>query len=80
MQTYHPDKHVEYLSEEKSRRHRRENTSGLKLTQKEFEDTLVDLIVEGMLPVSFVKLPAFNRYTQSNFFSRFYSFFEINFS
>lgn len=53
------------------RSHRRKrNGTNLPISQKEYEDVLIDFIIDGMLPLSIVSLDAFKRYTHSKFFSK----------
>lgn len=59
----------EYIENKKnmkpSKRKRRKiaNTADLPLSQTAFEQLLVELIIDGMLPISIVSLEAFKRYT-----------------
>lgn len=58
-----------YKTEEAAKKNIRKAISvGLKISQQRYEDALVDLIADGMLPLSFVTLPAFKAYTNRKFF------------
>ncbi|XP_055307622.1 uncharacterized protein LOC129571796, partial [Sitodiplosis mosellana] len=64
-QTRHTAEHLEYLNKknEKKLPKRKVHCSKLPLSQSQYEDALLNLIVQGMLPTSIVSLDAFKRYT-----------------
>lgn len=48
-------------------KHRSQKNVGLKLNQEQYDAALINLIIEGMLPLSFVSLDAFRKYTHCKF-------------
>lgn len=58
----------EYVTKKKRQSHtrkRRKNTN-LPLSQADFEQLVVDSIIDGMWPISIVSLDAFKQYTNGN--------------
>lgn len=68
-QRYHVEEAKAYKEEYGTKRIRRkDHTDGLKISQERFEAVLINLIVDGMLPLSFVALRAFIQYTHGNIY------------
>lgn len=72
MQKYHAEIYANYLQEKKANlkptyRRRKCRAGNLPLTQEKYENVLVDLIIDGMLPMSIVSLEAFKRYTHGKY-------------
>lgn len=65
IQDFHIDAHKAYFEEKikakSSRSKRKKKVAGLPLSQVEFEQLLVNLIIDGMLPISIVSLKAFKQ-------------------
>lgn len=70
LQVNHKEVHSNYLKEKEEskcgRARRNKTAAGLPLSQQQFEQVLINLIVDGMLPISIVSLNAFKSYTHGN--------------
>lgn len=82
-QTSHPELLENYLKEKKenlksTNRGRKTTVGNLPLSQEKYENVLVDLIIDGMLPMSIVSLDAFKRYTHGEclYYLRMYNQFQ----